>query len=113
MCDFVDEIGSDRVGVYFDVGNVILTGYPEQWIRILGTRIRRVHVKDFRRSVGTLSGFVDLLEGDVDWPRVVEAFNEIGYNSFLTAEMLPPYPHHPDALIYNTSKALDYILGGK
>jgi len=49
----------------------------------------------------------------VDWPRVMEAFNEIGYNSFLTAEMLPPYPHHPDALIYNTSKALDYILGGK
>lgn len=112
MRDFVDKIGSDRLGVYFDVGNVILTGYPEHWIRILGRRIRRVHVKDFRRAVGTLAGFVDLLEGDVDWPRVMEALREIGYNSFLTAEMLPPYPHHPEALIYNTSKALDYILGG-
>jgi hexulose-6-phosphate isomerase len=43
------------------------------WIRILGTRIKKVHAKDFRRNVGTLDGFVDLLEGDVDWPEVVKA----------------------------------------
>lgn len=110
MRDFVDHIGSDYVGVYFDVGNVIATGYPEHWIRILGKRIQRVHFKDFRRNVGTLDGFVDLLEGDVNWKEVMAAFREIGYDGYVTAEMIPPYSHHPEALIYTTSKAMDFIL---
>lgn len=110
MRDFVDQVGSEYVGVYFDVGNVIPTGYPEHWIRILGKRIKRVHFKDFRRSVGTLDGFVDLLEGDVNWPAVMTALREIGYSSYVTAEMIPPYSHHPEALICNTSRAMDYIL---
>jgi len=113
MRDFVDAIGSDYVKVYFDVGNVLLTGYPEHWIRILGNRIKRVHLKDFRRSVGNLNGFVDLLEGDVNWPQVIDALREVGYDSYLTAEMIPPYSHHPEALIYNTSIAMDRILGRK
>ncbi|MCD6170626.1 MAG: TIM barrel protein [Candidatus Latescibacteria bacterium] len=111
MRDFVDRIGSNYVGVYLDVGNVILTGYPEQWIRILGQRIKRVHFKDFKRSVGTLGGFVDLLAGDVNWPEVMAAFREIGYDGFVAAEMIPPYACYPEASIYNTSKAMDYILG--
>lgn len=111
MRDFVDQIGSEMVGVYFDVGNVIATGYPEHWIRILGKRIKRVHFKDFRRNVGTLDGFVDLLEGDVNWGEVMAAFREIGYEGYATAEMIPPYRHHPEALLYTTSKAMDFILG--
>ena len=111
MRDFIDKIGSPYVAAYFDVGNVLLTGYPEHWIRILGKRIKRVHIKDFRRSVGNLSGFVDLLEGDVNWPEVMAAFGDVGYDGYITAEMLPPYGHHPEALIYNTSKAMDFILG--
>ncbi|MCK4590160.1 MAG: sugar phosphate isomerase/epimerase [Candidatus Latescibacteria bacterium] len=111
MREFVDKVGSDYVGVYFDVGNVILTGYPEQWIRILGQRIKRVHFKDFRRSVGTLGGFVDLLAGDVDWLEVMAAFGEIGYDGFVTAEMIPAYTCYSESLIYNTSKSMDYILG--
>jgi len=110
MRDFVDQVGSEYVGVYFDVGNVIPTGYPEHWIRILGKRIKRVHFKDFRRNVGTLDGFVDLLEGDVNWPAVIAALRGVGYNSYATAEMIPPYSHHPEALICNTSRAMDYIL---
>jgi hexulose-6-phosphate isomerase len=111
MRDFVDKIASEYVGVYFDVGNVIATGYPEHWIRILGKRIKRVHFKDFRRNVGTLDGFTDLLEGDVNWQEVMAAFREIGYEGYVTAEMIPPYSHHPEALIYTTSKAMDFILG--
>lgn len=111
MRDFVDQIGSEMVGVYFDVGNVIATGYPEHWIRIIGKRIKRVHFKDFRRNVGTLDGFVDLLEGDVNWGEVMAAFREIGYEGYATAEMIPPYRHHPEALLYTTSKAMDFILG--
>jgi hexulose-6-phosphate isomerase len=79
MARFIDEIGSPFVGAYFDVGNVLLTGYPDQWIRILGSRIKRVHFKDFQRSVGTLAGFCALTEGDVDWPAVLSALDEIGY----------------------------------
>lgn len=110
MRDFVDAVDSDHVGVYFDVGNVIATGYPEHWIQILGKRIKRVHFKDFRRNVGTLDGFVDLLEGDVNWPEVMAALRKIGYKSYATAEMIPPYTHHPEALVCNTSRSMDYIL---
>ncbi|RKY67851.1 MAG: sugar phosphate isomerase/epimerase, partial [Candidatus Latescibacterota bacterium] len=110
MRDFVDAVDSEYVGVYFDVGNVIPMGYPEHWIQILGKRIKRVHFKDFRRNVGTLDGFVDLLEGDVNWPEVMAALRRIGYNSYATAEMIPPYTHHPEALVCNTSRSMDYIL---
>lgn len=110
MKAFIDDIGSPYVQSYFDVGNVLLTGYPEHWIRILGKRIKRVHFKDFRKSVGNINGFVDLLEGDVNWKEVMKAFKEIGYDGYATAEMMPPYPHAPEALIRNTSLAMDYIL---
>lgn len=90
MRDFLDKVGSEYVGSYFDVGNVLPFGYPEQWIRILGKRIRKVHFKDFRRSVGTPDGFVELLTGDVDYPAVTEAFREIGYDGWVTAEIIPP-----------------------
>jgi hexulose-6-phosphate isomerase len=108
--DFVDRIGSEYVGWFFDVGNILLTGFPEQWIRILGKRIKKVHVKDFRKSVGTINGFVDLLEGDVNWPEVMKALREVGYNDFLIAEMIPYYTHAPETRIANTALALDKIL---
>ena len=108
--DFVDRIGSEYVGWFFDVGNILLTGFPEQWIRILGKRIKKVHVKDFRKSVGTINGFVDLLEGDVNWPEVMKALREVGYNDFLIAEMIPYYTHAPETRLANTALALDKIL---
>jgi len=90
--DFIDSFNSEMVGAYFDVGNVLLTGYPDQWIRILGKRIKRVHAKDFKRSVGTVEGFVDLLEGDVNFQAVKEALAGIGYDGYVTAELLPFEP---------------------
>ncbi len=92
MRDFVDSLGSPRVGVYFDVGNIVSIGYPEHWISILGPRITRVHVKDFKRSIGTMEGFVDLLEGDVNWAAVKRALEEIGYDGYVTAEVCPFLP---------------------
>ena len=89
MRDFVDSFQSKWVGCYFDVGNVLLTGYPEDWIRILGDRIKRVHIKDFKKSIGTIEGFVDLLEGDVDFEAVKKALGEIGYDGYVTGELLP------------------------
>ena len=89
MREFIDNFNTSQVGVYFDVGNVLLTGYPDQWIRILGPRIKRVHIKDFKLSVGNADGFVDLLEGDVDFEAVKQALSEINYDGYVTAEMIP------------------------
>lgn len=108
---FIDDQGSSYVGSCFDVGNVVHSGYPEQWIRILGHRIKKVHFKDYRRQAGGLHGFVDLLAGDVDYPAVVQALKEIGYEGYATAEMIPPYTHHTEQIIFNTSAAMDAILG--
>ncbi len=111
MRDFIDKLGSDYLGAYFDVGNTLLTGYPEHWIRILGKRIKKVHIKDFKGAIGNVNGFCDLLEGDVNWAEVMKALKEVGYNDYITAEILPPYSQHPEALIYNISKSMDFILG--
>ena len=110
MASFIDQFNSPWVAAYFDVGNCVLNSYPQDWIRILGKRIKRVHLKDFRKSVGTLNGFVDLLSGDVDWPEVIRALKEVGYDGPLTAEMIPPYAHYPEVLIENTSRAMDAML---
>lgn len=107
---FITQFNHRFIGCYFDVGNVMLTGYPEQWIEILGGLIHRVHLKDFRRSVGTADGFVDLLEGDVDWPAVMNALRRVGYDGYLTAELFP-YRHHPETLLGRTSIAMDAIMG--
>jgi hexulose-6-phosphate isomerase len=113
MRAFVDGFESERVGSYLDVGNALLTGYPEHWVKVLSKRICRVHFKDFRRNVGTADGFCDLLSGDVDWPAVMKALREIGYDGWIAAEMIPPVPfykHCPEVLIANTSRALDAIF---
>jgi hexulose-6-phosphate isomerase len=84
--DFVDAISSPWVGVYLDTGNVLKYGFPEDWIRILGKRITRVHLKDFKLQVATLEGFCPLGEGDVDWPAVTSALATAGYDGPLTYE---------------------------
>lgn len=113
MRDFIDKIGSDYVGSYLDIGNTLYCSYPEDWVRILGKRIKKVHFKDYRLQAGGLHGFVDLLAGDVDYPEVVKALNEIGYQDWVSAEMIPNYKHHTDAILFNTSYAMDRILGRK
>ena len=111
MCSFIDSFQSPYVGSYFDVGNVLRTGYPEQWISILGKRITRVHLKDYRVAAADANGFVDLLEGDVNWPEVMKALKTIGYDGYLTAEMIPTYRFYPEVRLINTSAAMDAIMG--
>ena len=106
MRDFIDSFNSELIRAYFDVGNVLLTGYPDQWIRILGRRIKRVHVKDFEKSVGTVEGFVDMLEGDVDFEATKKALVEIGYDSYITGELLPFEPGRPE----RTAKAMKKLF---
>lgn len=112
---YVDELNHSAntndgiVGAYFDVGNILAYGYPQHWIRLLGKRIKRVHLKDFR--VGE-HRFVYLLQGDVNWREVMAALREVGYDGWLTAE-LPPYPHAPDQMVYDTAKHIDRIISGE
>ena len=112
MKSFVGEINSEFAGVYFDVGNIILTGFPEMWIKILGTMIKRIHLKDFKASVGNAGGFCGLLEGDVNWPAVTKALRDTGYDSYLTAEY-GPYKYYPETIIYHLSLSMDKIMGRK
>jgi len=107
--DFIDQCESDYIGAYVDVGNMIPYGYPEQWIRILGQRVRAIHMKDFRASVGTLGGFVMLMEGDVNWPAVVAALREIGYDRALTAEY-GPYTHSLETMLKHVFTSIEAIL---
>ena len=113
MSDFIDKIGSDYVGSYFDVGNVLFNGYPEHWIRALGKKIKKVHFKDFRKNPGGVNAFVDLLAGDINYPEVIKALREVGYDGWVTAEMIPNYTYYPETIIYNTSNSMDKILGRK
>jgi L-ribulose-5-phosphate 3-epimerase len=89
---YVDQFQSPWVGWHFDVGNVITYGWPEQWIRILGARILKLHIKEYSRKkrdeLGRWKGFeVELGEGDNRWPEVVKALREIGYDGWATAEV--------------------------
>lgn len=109
MRDFIDHCESDCVGAYFDTGNIVLYGFPEQWIRILGPRIRAVHAKDFRAAVGNFGGFVMLMEGDVNWPAVVKALRDIGFDGALTAEF-GPYKHSLEAMLNHCLTSLKTII---
>ena len=88
---YVDEFKSPVVGWHFDVGNILNYGWPEQWIRILGPRIQKLHIKEFSRkkrdAEGLWKGFdVPLLEGDNDWPAVMKAVDDIGYQNWAITE---------------------------
>ncbi len=88
---YVDEFKSPAVGWHFDAGNIINYGWPEQWIRVLGKRIQKIHVKEFSRkrrdNEGLWKGFgVKLLEGDNDWPSIMKALDDVGYHGWMITE---------------------------
>jgi L-ribulose-5-phosphate 3-epimerase len=92
---YVDSFKSPMVRWHFDVGNVINTGWADQWVRALGKRIAKIHVKEYSRKLrdekGPYAGFkVNLLEGDSDWPAVMAALDSVGYSGWLIAEQYRP-----------------------
>jgi hexulose-6-phosphate isomerase len=83
---YLEEINSPLVGWHFDIGNVITFGWPDQWVRILGPKIMKLHIKDFsrkkRNDEGYSKGFdVELGEGDANWPTLMKALDEVGYST--------------------------------
>ncbi len=107
LAAFIDSFKNPRIGVYFDVGNMLNhQQWPPHWIELLGARIRRIHVKDFKLATGTLAGFCDLLDGDIPFAETMAALRGIGYRGTLVAEMMPYDP----TLLERTSKAMSRIL---
>jgi hexulose-6-phosphate isomerase len=88
---YVDQFKSVFVGFYFDIGNILNFGWPEQWIKILNRRIAKVHIKEFSKKIadtqGKSAGFkVQLQEGDINWTKVMAALDKIGYSGWTTVE---------------------------
>lgn len=83
MARYIDEFQSPWLRAYFDVGNCMRYGWPEQWVRVLGKRIIKLDIKEYslkkQNDEGLYKGFVDLWEGDCDWPAVMKTLREIGY----------------------------------
>ena len=103
MKRFVDQFHSKYVAVHFDVGNIYQYGFPQDWIGALGSRIKRVHLKDYRMQGFKMGQFVPLLEGSVDWNAVMAALAKTGYRGFLTPE------YGPDTSLSSISAAWDKI----
>jgi L-ribulose-5-phosphate 3-epimerase len=113
MNAFVDSFGSKHVQVHFDTGNVMLFQFPEHWIPLLSRRIKNVHFKEFSKkgTDHTLESFRTLLDGTTNWPAVMDALEKAGYAGYVTFEYFHPFLHYPEALIEQSSDALDRILG--
>ncbi|MBM4034265.1 MAG: sugar phosphate isomerase/epimerase [Planctomycetes bacterium] len=103
---YVDAFKSPWVKAYFDVGNILMYGVPQQWIRTLGRRIVRIHVKDFDLKTRQ---FMPLRQGSVNWPAVRRALADIKYGGWLTAEVAGG----DEAVLRGISEAMDKIVAGE
>lgn len=104
---YVDQFESPWIRAYFDVGNVAINSYPQDWIRILGKRIVKLHLKDFKFDK-MQAQFVPLREGAIDWKEVYKALAEIVYNGTATVEL----PGGDGAYLKEVSRRVDLILEG-
>ncbi len=104
---YVDEFKSPWVRAYFDVGNVLLYGYPQDWIHSLSKRIAKVHLKDFKRLEDGYR-WVNLGEGDIDWPAVRKAFADVGYTGYATTEL----EGGDEAYLRDVSQRVDRLVLG-
>jgi L-ribulose-5-phosphate 3-epimerase len=108
MTRYIGEFQSPWIKAWFDVGNVMFYGYPQDWIRTLGKSIVDVHLKDFQRKEDGYA-WVNLGDGDVEWPAVREAFGEVGYSGSAIVEL-----HGGDeAYLRDVSRRVDRLLLGR
>ena len=112
MRNAIDAVGSERVGCFFDVANFLFWSFPQHWIRILGgKRIKKIHFKDFKAErakdgeFNMILSWPQLMDGQVNWPEVMKAIREIGYDDFVISEV-----GGDDATYAETSRRMDKIL---
>ncbi len=108
MLKYIGEFESPWIKAWFDVGNVVLYGYPQDWIRTLGKNISNVHLKDFKRKENGYA-WVNLGDGDVDWPAVRQALADIGYSGSAIAEL----QGGDEAYLRDVSRRIDHLLLGR
>ena len=107
---YVDEFESPWVRAYFDVGNVVIHAFPQDWIRTLGSRIVKIHLKDFNFDrQNRRFAFKNIGEGDIDWPEVRKALAEIKYTGFVTTEI----EGGDEAYLRDVVARLDRFLAGE
>ncbi|PYV08082.1 MAG: xylose isomerase [Acidobacteria bacterium] len=104
---YIDQFNSPWVKAWFDVGNVVLYGYPQDWIRTLGKRIVELHLKDFKRYENKYE-WVNLGDGDIDWAEIRKALAEIGYSGAATTEL----ESGDEAYLRDVSKRVDRLVLG-
>ena len=107
MAKYIEEFQSPWIKAWFDVGNVLLYGYPQDWIHTLGKSIVKVHVKDFKRKEDGYA-WVNLGDGDVDWPAVRQAFADVGYAGSATTEL----ERGDEAYLRDVSRRFDRLVLG-
>ena len=107
MAKYIGEFQSPWIQAWFDVGNVVLYGYPQDWIRTLGKGIAKVHLKDFKRKKDGYE-WVNLGDGDMDWEAVRAAFRDIGYAGSATVEL----EGGDEAYLRDVSRRVDRLLLG-
>ncbi len=107
--NFIASFDSPWVKAYYDIGNHVKYAKPEAWLKALGDLIVKIHVKDFHidRSMPRGGAFVDIRDGDVDWPSVRRCIDEIGYNGYMTIE------GSGRLSLEEKSKRLDAIIAGE
>lgn len=111
MANYVDEFKSPWIKQYFDVGNVVLYGYPQDWIHTMGKRIAKVHLKDFkfnRDGSPMTAEFVNLGDGEIDWAAVRKAFADVGYTGWTTTEL----EGGDEAYLRDVAKRVDKLVLG-
>ncbi len=108
MSKYISEFQSPWIQAWFDVGNVMFYGYPQDWIRTLGKSIAKVHLKDFKRKENGYE-WVNLGDGDVDWEAVRQAFREIGYSGSAICEL----KGGDEAYLRDVSRLVDRLVLGK
>jgi L-ribulose-5-phosphate 3-epimerase len=88
--EYLDAINSEWVGWHFDIGNAGRIGPAEKWINLLGKRIVKIHVKDFNAKPAVPGAKPvarpKLLDGDTNWPAVMNALDHAGYSGWAISE---------------------------
>ena len=108
MAKYISEFNSPWIQAWFDVGNVVLYGYPQDWIHTLGKSIVKVHLKDFKRKEDGYA-WVNLGEGDIDWAAVRQAFADIGYSGSAITEL----EHGDEAYLRDVVRRVDRLVLGR
>jgi L-ribulose-5-phosphate 3-epimerase len=105
---YIDSFESPWIKAYFDVGNVAINGYPQDWIRVLGKRIVKLHIKDFKFE-RNLASWVSLKEGQIDWHAVHAALESINYKGTATVEL----PGGDADYLKEVNRRFEQILSGE